>query len=98
MHDSLGESFVASTRSLVDVDLLPASLVATRWVNLVLIKINVFSWKLVLDKLPIRLNLYKGGLDVPSLCCLICKNGVKLLNHLFFSCPLALTLLEKKVG
>nr|KAJ0187272.1 hypothetical protein LSAT_V11C900495870 [Lactuca sativa] len=42
-----------------------------------LLNVNVFAWKLVLDKLCTHPNLSKRGLDISSLCCLICSNNVE---------------------
>ncbi|CAH1437983.1 unnamed protein product [Lactuca virosa] len=96
--DSLEEYFVASSHSLVDGHLLQTSSIASRWVNLVPIKVNVFSWKLVLNRFPTRFTLSKRGLDIPSLCCPICNIEVESVNHLFFPCLLAVALLEKTMG
>ncbi|GJS76678.1 RNA-directed DNA polymerase, eukaryota [Tanacetum coccineum] len=48
---------VKDVRTLLDDYFLPKDSTATRWVNYVPIKINVFSWKVFLDRLPSRLNL-----------------------------------------
>nr|KAJ0188438.1 hypothetical protein LSAT_V11C900503060 [Lactuca sativa] len=69
LPNNSGDFSVASTRSLVAGLLLPASSFPTKWVWLVTIKVNVFAWKLVLDKLSTWINLSKKGLDIPSLCC-----------------------------
>nr|KAJ0220648.1 hypothetical protein LSAT_V11C200087120 [Lactuca sativa] len=47
--DCMEEYSVASSHSLVDGHLLQTSSIASRWVNRVPIKVNVFSWKLVLN-------------------------------------------------
>lgn len=60
---------VRSTRSYIVGIYLPASNVPTRWIRLVPIKINVFSWRLSLDKHPTIATLDNRGLDVPSLLC-----------------------------
>ncbi|GKE36291.1 hypothetical protein Tco_1459696, partial [Tanacetum coccineum] len=48
---------VKDVRTLLDDYFLPKDSTATRWVNYVPIKINVFAWKVFLDRLPSRLNL-----------------------------------------
>nr|GEU88141.1 RNA-directed DNA polymerase, eukaryota [Tanacetum cinerariifolium] len=55
--EATGEFFVKFVRQLIDDLILPKEEVATRWVKFMPIKINVFSWRFRLDKLPIRLNL-----------------------------------------
>nr|GEX09959.1 RNA-directed DNA polymerase, eukaryota, reverse transcriptase zinc-binding domain protein [Tanacetum cinerariifolium] len=48
---------------LLDDHFLPKVATATRWVKFVPIKINVFAWKLYLDRLPTRSNLLLRGLE-----------------------------------
>lgn len=35
------------------------------------IKVNVFCWRMFLDRLPTRVNLSKKGMDVPRILCLV---------------------------
>ncbi|GJZ43502.1 hypothetical protein Tco_0590757 [Tanacetum coccineum] len=53
--EATGEFFVKYVRSLIDDSILPDEEVTTRWVKVIPIKINVFVWKVRLDKLPTRL-------------------------------------------
>nr|GEX26521.1 RNA-directed DNA polymerase, eukaryota [Tanacetum cinerariifolium] len=62
---------------------------ATRWIRCIPIKINVFLWRLSLNKLPSRVNLDLKGIDVDSLLCHIYKEDVESVNHIFFSCEMA---------
>ncbi|GJZ87242.1 hypothetical protein Tco_0658852 [Tanacetum coccineum] len=55
------EFSVKSVRQLIGDSILPKEEVATRWVKVMLIKINVFSWRVRLDKLHTRLNLSLRG-------------------------------------
>nr|GEX78578.1 RNA-directed DNA polymerase, eukaryota [Tanacetum cinerariifolium] len=89
MLESLGDYSVKSARSFIDDLLLPSVGVPTRWVNIVPIKINIFSWRVCLDKLPTRLNLSHRGIDIPSIICPNCSIVVESTSHLFFSCHLA---------
>ncbi|GJU36726.1 RNA-directed DNA polymerase, eukaryota [Tanacetum coccineum] len=45
---------VKDIRNLLDEFFLPKVNVPTRWVNVVPIKVNIFAWKLALDRLPTR--------------------------------------------
>nr|GEX32437.1 RNA-directed DNA polymerase, eukaryota, reverse transcriptase zinc-binding domain protein [Tanacetum cinerariifolium] len=67
-------------RILIDNSILPKELVATRWVKVMPIKINVFAWRVCLDKLPTRLNLSLKGLfsSIPI-------DSSLTLSHLFFA-------------
>ncbi|GJU98501.1 RNA-directed DNA polymerase, eukaryota [Tanacetum coccineum] len=53
------------------------------------IKVNVFAWKLFLDRLPTRLNLARRNVYVPSLDCPLCDQGEEDTSHLFFGCSAA---------
>ncbi|GJX38191.1 hypothetical protein Tco_0251494 [Tanacetum coccineum] len=48
---------VKDVRKLLDESFLPKEATATRWIKFVPIKINVFAWKVSLDRLPTRVNL-----------------------------------------
>ncbi|GJW43510.1 RNA-directed DNA polymerase, eukaryota [Tanacetum coccineum] len=56
------------------------------------IKLNIFMWRMLLDKLPTRSNLAIRGLDVPCSLCPNCGTGVETCDHLFFVYPMALDL------
>ncbi|GJV23602.1 RNA-directed DNA polymerase, eukaryota, reverse transcriptase zinc-binding domain protein [Tanacetum coccineum] len=83
---------VASARSLIDSHILDVSHIATRWNGCIPIKVNIFLWKLLLNKLPSRVNLDRRGIDIPSILCPICQEDVETANHLFFTCEMASTL------
>ncbi|PWA76201.1 Endonuclease/exonuclease/phosphatase [Artemisia annua] len=93
--DSSGEFSVKSARSYIDDTLLPMVGAPTRWVKVVPIKINIFAWKVCLDKLHMRLNLSLRGIDIPSIICPICSSAGESGSHLFFSCNMACLLLGK---
>ncbi|GJX10289.1 RNA-directed DNA polymerase, eukaryota [Tanacetum coccineum] len=59
----VGDFCVKDARDLVDEVLLPKENVATRWIKTIPIKVNVFTWKLHLDRLPTRSNLLKHGIQ-----------------------------------
>ncbi|GJW98631.1 RNA-directed DNA polymerase, eukaryota [Tanacetum coccineum] len=74
---------------------LPTVGAPTRWVKVVPIKINIFAWKVSLDKLPSRFNLSLRGIDIPSIICPICSSAGESCSHLIFSCNLARLILRK---
>ncbi|GJT69272.1 ribonuclease H-like domain-containing protein [Tanacetum coccineum] len=87
--EASGEFSVKSARSLINDSLLPKEDVHTRWVKVVPIKINVFAWRVRLNKLPARLNLFLIGVEIPSIMCPLCNSSVESASHLFFSCHVA---------
>ncbi|GJS49475.1 RNA-directed DNA polymerase, eukaryota [Tanacetum coccineum] len=52
---------VKDVRKLLYESFLPKEVIATRWIKFVPIKINVFAWKVSLDRLPTRVNLIHRG-------------------------------------
>nr|GEU72270.1 RNA-directed DNA polymerase, eukaryota, reverse transcriptase zinc-binding domain protein [Tanacetum cinerariifolium] len=80
---------VASVRHMIDARFLDVSPTATRWIRDIPIKVNIFLWRLSLNKLPSRMNLDKKCIDVDSILCPICNDDVETVNHLFFSCDMA---------
>ncbi|GJU86215.1 hypothetical protein Tco_1293761 [Tanacetum coccineum] len=59
-----GSFQVKNIRCLLDEYFLPNDPVATRWVKFIPIKINVFAWRVYLDRLPTRLNLNRTEFHV----------------------------------
>ncbi|GJW48597.1 putative RNA-directed DNA polymerase, eukaryota, reverse transcriptase zinc-binding domain protein [Tanacetum coccineum] len=80
---------IALARSLVDSFFLDGDTIATRWNKFIPIKVNVFLWRLNLNKLPTRVNLDRKGIDIGSILCPTCQGDVETVNHTFFNCVLA---------
>ncbi|GJX09412.1 RNA-directed DNA polymerase, eukaryota, reverse transcriptase zinc-binding domain protein [Tanacetum coccineum] len=80
---------VVSVCSLVYARTLDVDSNATRWIHFIPIKINVFLWRLSVNKLPSRVNLDLKGTYVGSLLCPICHVDAESVNHIFFSCEKA---------
>ncbi|GJY69530.1 RNA-directed DNA polymerase, eukaryota [Tanacetum coccineum] len=87
--DSLGDFSVKSVRILIDDMLLQKKVVHTRWVNVVLLKVNILAWRLWLDKLLTGFNLSLRGVEISCTLCPLCSVSVESTLHLFFSCSLA---------
>nr|GEZ70909.1 RNA-directed DNA polymerase, eukaryota [Tanacetum cinerariifolium] len=67
-----GEFRVKEVRSLLDNIFLPSANVPTRWVKFIPIKINIFTWRARLDRLPTRSNLMRRGVVMDSDLCPMC--------------------------
>ncbi|GJT18993.1 RNA-directed DNA polymerase, eukaryota, reverse transcriptase zinc-binding domain protein [Tanacetum coccineum] len=61
-----------------------------RWINVVLGKVNVFVWRAILGRLPVRVELDKRGIDLDSILCLCCENIMDLIDHSLVLCDKAL--------
>ncbi|GJX53244.1 RNA-directed DNA polymerase, eukaryota, reverse transcriptase zinc-binding domain protein [Tanacetum coccineum] len=84
-----GMFFVSDTRIHIDVITLPINNYDSLLSNLLPIKVNIFIWRLCLDRLPHRLNLSLRGLEIESLRCPSCNTGIESADHIFFTCSLA---------
>ncbi|PWA41259.1 RNA-directed DNA polymerase, eukaryota, Reverse transcriptase zinc-binding domain protein [Artemisia annua] len=52
-------------------------------------KINLFVWRLALNRLPLFTALADKGLDIPSILCPVCGDVPESLDHTFLCCPKA---------
>nr|GEY50260.1 RNA-directed DNA polymerase, eukaryota [Tanacetum cinerariifolium] len=84
-----GEFRVKDVRNLLDETFLPKSDSHTRWVKSIPIKINIFAWKVSLDRLPTHSNLVRRGVLVSSMSCPIGCAAQEDLGHLLFRCDMA---------
>ncbi|GKB72864.1 RNA-directed DNA polymerase, eukaryota [Tanacetum coccineum] len=84
-----GSFRVSDVRNLLDEFFLPKDEIATRWIKFIPIKVNVFAWKVSLDRLPTRLNLIHRCVHVPSLLCPICYVSSEDTSRPLFSCLMA---------
>ncbi|GKC18097.1 RNA-directed DNA polymerase, eukaryota [Tanacetum coccineum] len=84
--ESSGDFSVASVRNIIDDKSLLDVNSKTRWIKYVPIKVNVHAWKVKTDSLPTRFNVSRRGIDIDSIMCAICDNGVETSRHLFFYC------------
>nr|GEX54224.1 RNA-directed DNA polymerase, eukaryota [Tanacetum cinerariifolium] len=80
---------VKDVRNVLDECFLPKADVSTRWVKFVPIKINIFAWKVVLDRLPTRVNLVNKNVAMESVLCPLCVADLEDTSHLLFNCSLA---------
>nr|GEW70448.1 reverse transcriptase zinc-binding domain-containing protein [Tanacetum cinerariifolium] len=72
----------------IDDSILLKEEVPTSWVKVMPIKINVFAWRVRLDKLPTRLNLSIIGIDISTFVCPLYHASIESGSHIFFSCAL----------
>nr|GEW51192.1 RNA-directed DNA polymerase, eukaryota [Tanacetum cinerariifolium] len=77
---------VKDVRNLLDDRFLPKAPIATRWIKYVPIKLNVFAWKVHLDRLPTRVNLQHHGVLFSDPLCPICCSEDEDSAHIFFRC------------
>ncbi|GJS72036.1 RNA-directed DNA polymerase, eukaryota, partial [Tanacetum coccineum] len=86
---------VASVRKIIDDKSLSDVDSKTRWIKYVPIKVNVHAWKVKTDSLPTRFNVSRRCIDIDSIMCAICDNGVETSKHLFFYCCMVIQIVRK---
>ena len=62
-----GSFTVGATRKHIDDIILPSLSLETSWCSILPRKVNIFIWRMRLDRLPHRLNLSRRGLDIHSI-------------------------------
>ncbi|GKA50055.1 RNA-directed DNA polymerase, eukaryota, reverse transcriptase zinc-binding domain protein [Tanacetum coccineum] len=87
--DPNGTFTVKDARYRIDQNILPTLAHATTWDKSIPRKVNLFMWRLSLDRLPHRLNLSSRGMDIPVISCPSCNANVESANHVFFECDIA---------
>ncbi|GKB02780.1 putative RNA-directed DNA polymerase, eukaryota, reverse transcriptase zinc-binding domain protein [Tanacetum coccineum] len=80
-----GTFTVNDARTIIDQKTIPS----TSWDKIIPRKVNIFMWRLSLDRLPHRLNLSLRGMDIPAISCSSCNANVESANHIFFECIIA---------
>ncbi|GJS59030.1 RNA-directed DNA polymerase, eukaryota [Tanacetum coccineum] len=80
---------VKDVRNMLDESFLPKADVPTRWIKCISIKVNIFAWKMFLDRLPTRSNLARRNVAIISVSYQICYEAPEDMAHLFFNCSLA---------
>ncbi|GKD03807.1 RNA-directed DNA polymerase, eukaryota, reverse transcriptase zinc-binding domain protein [Tanacetum coccineum] len=87
--DNDGIFTVGALRRLIDNHLLPSLGSTTTWDKNLPQKVNIFLWRLKLDKLHHRLNLSLRGIELPEISCPSCNALVESNQHVFFTCGIA---------
>lgn len=82
---------ISSTRAFNDNEMLLTGGCETRWNNWVLIKLNIFTWRLRLHNIPTRDRLSSRGITVDSILCPVCSITIESIEHLLSSCSELLT-------
>ncbi|GJS36875.1 putative RNA-directed DNA polymerase, eukaryota, reverse transcriptase zinc-binding domain protein [Tanacetum coccineum] len=84
-----GTFSVKDARCIIDSKILPSLAPSTVWDKNIPRKVNIFIWRLILDRLPHKLNLSFRGIDIQGIFCPSCNGNVESSNHIFFECNIA---------
>ncbi|XP_071700716.1 uncharacterized protein [Rutidosis leptorrhynchoides] len=82
---------------LLDQKLLPSPLSANETMinKLLPKKINIFIWRALMQRLPVRVELDKRGIDLDSIRCPICDDDIETVEHLMLKCSFAKDLWDR---
>ncbi|XP_071694261.1 uncharacterized protein [Rutidosis leptorrhynchoides] len=58
-------------------------------------KIELFVWRTILKRLPVRIELDKRGIDIHSVRCPLCDGDVESIDHIFIVCKQARDLWDR---
>nr|GEY40872.1 RNA-directed DNA polymerase, eukaryota [Tanacetum cinerariifolium] len=83
---------VKSAREVIDKHVLVVSPSQNRWSNVLPIRLNVFSWRMMLDRLPTMSNLHNRGINITRVLCPNCGVAIENRNHRFFGCSMSVDL------
>ncbi|GKA34291.1 reverse transcriptase domain, reverse transcriptase zinc-binding domain protein [Tanacetum coccineum] len=65
------------------------------WINAVPRKVHVFVWRVVLGRLPVRVELDKRGIDLDFILCPCCENLVESIDHNLVLCEKTLKVWDR---
>ncbi|GJU23616.1 RNA-directed DNA polymerase, eukaryota [Tanacetum coccineum] len=84
MGNDLG---IGDLRRRIDDHILPSLDTKTTWDKSLPRKVNIFMWRLKLDRFVHRLNLSSRGIEIPEISCPSCSGNVESNYHInFFDC------------
>ncbi|XP_071712249.1 uncharacterized protein [Rutidosis leptorrhynchoides] len=63
--------------------------------NLVPKKVEIFVWRALRKRLPVRIELDKRGLDLNSVRCPLCDDGMETVEHTFIFCKQTLDIWDR---
>ncbi|XP_071731896.1 uncharacterized protein [Rutidosis leptorrhynchoides] len=81
---------VCSTRNYIDSRVLTGGSLSTKWVRSLPRKVNVFIWRVALNRLPTSLNISARGMEINDIRCLVCPNWIESVSHVLFTCDIAI--------
>ncbi|GKC86924.1 reverse transcriptase domain, reverse transcriptase zinc-binding domain protein [Tanacetum coccineum] len=83
---------VSAMRKHIEESTLRSTTGETKWNNTLPIKVNIFAWRLALDRLPTRFNLDSRRVNLDLVRCTICDDAIEMTQHLFVDCTISKSL------
>lgn len=98
MHAKKDEFEVKLIRNLVELYMKEREVVEvipTVWSNLVPKKVSIFIWRTRNGSIPVRTQLVRRGIDIPSILCPMCNDCVENIDHVLVRCRVSRLIWEK---
>nr|GEW21553.1 reverse transcriptase domain, reverse transcriptase zinc-binding domain protein [Tanacetum cinerariifolium] len=92
-----GDFKVKILTSLIEEKILQVENVGhdTCWNKLVPKKVNVFMWRAIKGRLPVRVKLERRGIDLDLILCTCCNDSVETCTHCLVTCDLSMSVWNK---
>ncbi|XP_071729183.1 uncharacterized protein [Rutidosis leptorrhynchoides] len=87
--DSSCGNSVAAARRLIDLHSIAPFSCPTNWLSLYPSKVNIFIWRLRMNRLATKDNLERKGIDLPNYLCVWCNVQNESVHHVFVSCVIS---------
>ncbi|XP_022003823.1 uncharacterized protein LOC110901295 [Helianthus annuus] len=87
--DPKGNFSVKSVKNLLHRSSPPIGECCFSWNNWVPRKVNIFGWRMALDRLPTRVALAHCNISMSSICCPFCCDKDESAYHLFAECAVS---------
>ncbi|GJX53578.1 RNA-directed DNA polymerase, eukaryota, reverse transcriptase zinc-binding domain protein [Tanacetum coccineum] len=84
-----GTFYVKDARCIIDSKILPSLAPTTVWDKNIPRKVNIFIWRVILDRLSHKLSHSSRGINIHAIYCPSCNGNMESSNHIFFECNIA---------
>ncbi|KAJ0455782.1 putative reverse transcriptase zinc-binding domain-containing protein [Helianthus annuus] len=84
--DDSGVFSVNKAKKLITNFYRPNNNVQMKWKGWVPLKCKIMVWRVLLNRLPTRVELIKRGITLPSDSCILCDSELETTIHLFTGC------------
>lgn len=89
---------VKALRKLVEINIQerePVEHATTKWSKIVPKKVNIFVWRVTKGSIPVRVQLDRRGVDIPSLLCPMCNDCLESIDHVLVRCRISSMIWER---
>ncbi|KAJ0858656.1 putative reverse transcriptase zinc-binding domain-containing protein [Helianthus annuus] len=84
--DKNGDFTVAAVKKWLRKDGIIRSKALMKWETWVPVKVNIFVWRMEIDRIPTRLALLRRKINIPNVSCPLCETVDESVQHLMVEC------------